>query len=140
MYGQQSDLGATNNYSTFMGSTADQSASASTPGLAAYPVDEGDSATDSDTISSVGDTNYDFADIAHMSTEEQQQELFWAYEQAKGRWRKFMKKPVRRVRRFFRHTMRSKGKGKGKGKRLSGKGISTCTTNLSDEEYAYIFR
>ena len=85
----------------------------------------------------MGDTNYDFSDIAHLGSEEQQQELFWAYEHAKGRWRKFMKKPVRRVRRFFRRTMRNKGKGKGK--RLSGKGITAFTIDLSDEEYEDIY-
>ena len=110
-FGQQSNSGTNNSYSTFLGSAAGPADAALIPGLGAYLADEGDSATDSDTISSVGDTNYDFSDIAHLSNEEQQQELFWAYEHSKGRWRKFMKKPVRRVRRFFRRTLRNKGKG-----------------------------
>ena len=65
---------------TFLGSAAGPADAALIPGLGSYLADEGDSATDSDAISSVGDTNYDFSDIAHLSNEEQQQELFWAYE------------------------------------------------------------
>ena len=42
-------------------------------------------------------------------------------ERAKGRWRQTVRKPTRRVRRFFRKTMTRKGKGKGKPRRLSGK-------------------
>ncbi len=37
-----------------------------------------DSGTDSDTVSSCGDTPYDFTDIAHLTEEQQAQELFWA--------------------------------------------------------------
>ena len=44
-----------------------------------------------------------------------------------------MRKPTRKTRRFFRRKLRIKGKGKGK--RLSGKGVSAFTTNLSDDEY-----
>ena len=88
-----------------------------------------DSGTDSDTASSCGDRDYDYSDIAHLSEEVQQQELFWAMEHAKGRWRQFSRKPVRKVRRFFRRTMKGKGKGKS-GKRVSGKGVSTFTMSL----------
>ena len=62
--------------------------------------EEYDSGTDSDTVSSCGDRNYDYSDISNLPEEQQQQELFWAQEHAKGRWRQFMRKPVRRVRRF----------------------------------------
>eukprot|EP00974_Lingulodinium_polyedra_P098716 9568252-Lingulodinium_polyedra.AAC.1 len=57
--------------------------------------DEFDSGTGSDTASSLGEREYDFQDISHLDPTRQEQELFWAYEHAKGRWRKFMKKPVR---------------------------------------------
>ena len=106
-----------------------------------------DSGTDTDTESSIGDTRYDYSDIpAGASEQETAEHLFWAYQQAKGRYRKFMRKPVRRVRRFLRRKGKGKGKhpgfyltglsdtevdqvffapkgkGKGKGKRSSGKG------------------
>ena len=112
--------------------------------------EEADSGTDTDTVSSVGDTWYDIADIPEGIDETQKaEELFWTYQKAKGRYRQFMRKPVRRVRRFikrkgkgkgknpgyFLSTLRDqeieqmffgkggkKGKGKAKGKRSSGKG------------------
>eukprot|EP00974_Lingulodinium_polyedra_P027876 2693425-Lingulodinium_polyedra.AAC.1 len=49
--------------------------------------EEFDSGTDSDTASSVGEREYDFHDISHLDPDQQEQELFWAYEHAKGRWR-----------------------------------------------------
>ena len=58
--------------------------------------------TDTDTESSYGENNYDYSDILHMDAEEQEQELYWTYKQHKGRFRRFMRKPVRKVRRFFR--------------------------------------
>ena len=57
--------------------------------------------TDSDTISSLG-MQYDKSDIAHLPEEEQEQEIYWQYQYAKGKWRQSQRKPVRRVRRFFR--------------------------------------
>ena len=70
-----------------------------------------DSGTDTDTVSSVGDTHYAYDDVPDGADVYQTAELlFWSYQQAKGRYRKFMRKPVRRVRRF----MKRKGKGKGK--------------------------
>ena len=80
--------------------------------------------------------------MAHLTEEQTAQELFWAMERAKGRWRKFMKKPVRRVRRFFRKRFARKGKGrkgKGKGKRLTGKGIGTYVATLNEDEYDDVF-
>ena len=68
-------------------------------------LDEGghsDAGTDSDTISSCGVREHDFQDIAHLSEVEKEQELFWAASHAKSRWRQFMRKPVRKVHRFFR--------------------------------------
>ena len=72
-----------------------------------------------------------------MEEAEKEQAIFWAYQKAKGRWRQYMKKPNRRVRRHFRKYQRKKGKGKGK--RLSGKAISTFATDCTTEEYEEIF-
>ena len=52
-----------------------------------------DSGTDTDTESSLGDRHYDFSDIYHLDLAEQEQELFWTYQQAKGRWRQLSRKP-----------------------------------------------
>ena len=57
--------------------------------------------------------------------------LFWLYEKAKGRFRHFMGKPVRRLRRF----MHRKGKGKGKGKGKSG----YLLMSMTDEEVENTF-
>ena len=92
-----------------------------------------DSGTDSETESSNGDTQYDMTDIAHLADEEKEQELYWAQQVAKGKWRQYMRKPTRKVRRFFRRQLRVKGKGKGK--RLSGKGVTSYTMSLTDDEY-----
>ena len=78
------------------------------------PVDDTmdhDSETDSETVSSLGNNNAEYSDIVDTTDQNYKAEqLFWAYQRAKGRWRKFMNKPNRRVRRFFKR----KGKGKGK--------------------------
>ena len=58
---------------------------------------EYDSGTDSDAASSCGDRDYDFTDVRHMADAEQQQEFFGAMEYAKGRWRQYMRNPVRKV-------------------------------------------
>jgi len=76
---------------------------------AAVPMDN-DSGTDSDTESSIGATAYVWDDVQGSDANETAENLFWAYQHAKGRYRRFLGKPVRRVRRFFRR----KGKGKGK--------------------------
>ena len=77
----------------------------------AYQSNAMDSETDTDTESSLGDTQYDFSDLApHLTDEQRAESIFWAYQRAKGKWRRFMNKPHRRVRRH----MKRKGKGKGK--------------------------
>ena len=71
-----------------------------------------DCGTDSDTISSCGQ-DYDFSDIQDLDAQAQEQELFWAMEYHKGRYRQFTRKPVRKVRRFFRKVfgeLRAKAK------------------------------
>ena len=73
-----------------------------------------DSGTDTDTVSSNDETWSDMDDIPPgLDDKEKAEELFWAYQRAKGRYRQFTRKPVRRVRRF----LKRKGKGKGKGGR-----------------------
>ena len=70
-----------------------------------------DSGADADTASSVEETWYEYDDVPEGLDENQKaEELFWAYQRAKGRYRRFMREPVRRVRRF----LKRKGKGKGK--------------------------
>ena len=65
---------------------------------------EYDSGTDSDTVSSVGDTMYMEAQDERPH-DEQLQEIFWAYQAAKGKWRRATNKPTRKVRRFFPETV-----------------------------------
>ena len=96
-----------------------------------------DSGTDSDTASSIGDTNYQ-AEVnvpAGSSNEYVAQHLFWMYQKAKGAWRQFMGKPVRKVRRFLKREP-SKGKGKGKGK---GFNAGAFLANMSDDEVDQVF-
>ena len=106
-----------------------------------------ESGTDTDTVSSLGDQEYDYSDLPQgLDRDQTAEHLFWAYQQAKGRFRRFMRKPVRKVRRFIRRKGKGKGKhpgfylaslndqeleemffkgfrkGKGKGKRSTGKG------------------
>eukprot|EP00959_Pyramimonas_sp_CCMP1952_P441742 9248158-Pyramimonas_sp.AAC.1 len=60
----------------------------------------------------------------YLADEQQAQWLFLAYQKRKRRWRRFTKKPVRRVRRIVRRSLKGKGRSKGKGKRrrLHGRG------------------
>ena len=66
--------------------------------------DSGDG-TDSNTVSSCGEADADFAgvltQIAYLSDAEKEQSIYWAYQKGKSNWRKWMRKPVRKVRRFF---------------------------------------
>ena len=60
--------------------------------------------TDTETISSDGNTQYDVSDLQDYMQQDNQGKaelLYWSYTQAKGRWRQFMHKPARRVRRFL---------------------------------------
>lgn len=79
-----------------------------------YPVYEEEeySGTDTDTASSAGEELYlaDDPELCDMTEAQAGEHLFWAYQQAKSRWRRFTGKPTRNVRRFVR---RRKGKGKG---------------------------
>ena len=97
-----------------------------------------DSGTDTDTESSYGEAVYDYSDVVNLTNEDERQaQLYWTYKQHNGRFRRYMRKPVRKIRRFFRSV--SKGKGKRKGKRVTGKGITYYVENLGDEEYDQMF-
>ena len=74
-----------------------------------------DSGTDSDTVSSLGETLFDEADLVGLTTAQRTEHLFWSYQQGKSRWRRHMQKPTRRVRRFLKRDGH-KGSMKGKGK------------------------
>ncbi|CAE8619736.1 unnamed protein product [Polarella glacialis] len=74
----------------------------------AVPFDlQSDNGTDSDTVSSLGDTAYLVDMPQGLDPSGIAEHLFWAYQQAKGAWRQHMGKPVRAVRRF----VKRKGKG-----------------------------
>jgi hypothetical protein len=88
-----------------------------------------ESGTDTDTVSSMGDREYDYSDIPQgLDRDQTAEHLFWVYQQMKGRFRRFMRKPIRKIRRFIRR------KGKGKGKH-SGFYLS----NLNDQEIEEMF-
>ena len=82
-----------------------------------YNDDADISATDTETISSLADVEYDWHDLDGLTAEQQEHEIFWQYQRAKKRYRRFSRKPNRRVRRHFRKIMRRKGKGRGKGRK-----------------------
>ena len=62
------------------------SSQAETPHI--FTLNQYDSGTDSDTISSVGEEEIDFTDLAHLTERQREQELFAAYEFHKRRCRK----------------------------------------------------
>ena len=105
--------------------------------------DSGDG-TDSDTASSCGDGDADMAaslaPIAHLPDREKEQYIYWAYQKSKSNWRKWVRKPVRKVRRFFRKPGKGQGKQLRKGNnRLSGKGITAYVADLTDDAYDETF-
>ena len=74
--------------------------------------------TDSNTESSYGEPiNYNTPEFAGLTEKQIGEKLWWNYTRNKSMWRKHMKKPVRKVRRFlkrsFPQSRGSKGKGKG---------------------------
>ena len=61
------------------------------------------------------DTSSDYCDESWPAAEgatasEQAAEIYWAYSRAKARWRSFMGKPTRKVRRFARRAINPGGK------------------------------
>ena len=77
--------------------------------------------------------------IAHLPDAEKEQNIYWAYQKGKSNWRKWMRKPVRKVRRFFRKPGKGQGKQPRKGARLSGKGITAYVADLTDDAYEETF-
>ena len=120
--------------------TAPAHAQIQATGAYAYASFDADSenGTDTDTISSLGDGDLDLpASIPPTATQaEIAQHLFWAYEAAKSRWRRFTGKPVRAVRRFIRR--KGKGKGGERGSKGKGKG-KVFLAETSDAELEEIF-
>lgn len=117
-----------------------------TPGMPSEPVDAfatfEDDDIDTDSITSSGECSSirdDGADPQRTA-----QNLFWAYRQAKHKWRKYMGKNTRAVRRYAKRFERRKGKGKGKpqsayavgkGKGKKGKNqTSAMLAEMSDSE------
>eukprot|EP00959_Pyramimonas_sp_CCMP1952_P393550 8246167-Pyramimonas_sp.AAC.1 len=103
-----------------------------------------DSGTDTDTSSDDEVTASDYSDMPTYLTEEQlAQWLFLVYQLHKRRWRRFMKKPVRRARRMARRTLKGKGKGRSKGKgkrrRLHGRGILAFLASLTGPQHEETF-
>eukprot|EP00959_Pyramimonas_sp_CCMP1952_P076771 1604345-Pyramimonas_sp.AAC.1 len=64
---------------------------------------------------------------------------FLGHQKHKRRWRRFMKKPVKRVRRMARRTLKGRGKGRSKGKgkrrRLHGRGIPAFLASLTGPQH-----
>eukprot|EP00959_Pyramimonas_sp_CCMP1952_P093575 1958265-Pyramimonas_sp.AAC.1 len=99
-----------------------------------------DCGTDADTSSDDETTTLDYSGMPTYLTEEQQaQWLFLDCQKHKRRWRRFMKKPIRKVRRMVRRTLKGKGKGRSKGKgkrrRLHGRGILAFLASLTGPQY-----
>ncbi|MCP4973531.1 MAG: hypothetical protein GY914_07660, partial [Prochlorococcus sp.] len=94
-----------------------------------YIGDDDDEGTDSDTVSSDGQTSYELPQAS--STGEVTQQLFWAYQKSKAAWRQWMGKPTRAVRRFIRKRAGRSGQNKGKGR---GKSSGACLASMSDAE------
>eukprot|EP00959_Pyramimonas_sp_CCMP1952_P078723 1645762-Pyramimonas_sp.AAC.1 len=95
-----------------------------------------DSSTDADASSEGETTTLGYFDTPTYLTEEQQaQWLFLGDQTHERRWRRFMKKPVRKVRRMARRTLEGKGegrsRGKGKRRRLHGRGILAFLASLT---------
>ncbi len=90
--------------------------------------------TDSDTASdhhSEPDEDLWWPDVAELPEEQYGEALFWAYERAKQKWRRFANKPTRRVRRFV------KRKGKGKGRKGNGKGKGKSSVFLAEAYFRH---
>ena len=71
---------------------------------------DADSGADTDTSSSDGEQVYTCEDLPPSSNDEERvSNMFWAYQYAKGRWRRAAGNPIRRVRRFLkRHYGRNR--------------------------------
>jgi len=101
-----------------------------------------DSGTESDTSSDSMNEPVDFTDCPNVDDPNAVSEhLFFQYRHAKRRWRRWSRKPVRRVRRYYKKTAYTKhyGRGKSQGRFVKGKYKSrrsyfTDWRNLSDRD------
>ena len=100
--------------------------------------EDSDYGTDTDTVSSLGVEAVDYSDLnipPDATREYVTQEIFWAYQRAKGRWRSWMGKPVRKVRRFVKRKGKGKGQGKYMGKRTAGTYLNSLTSNEIEQVF-----
>ena len=113
------------------------------PAYPTYEDQDSDNGTDTDTVSSCYDTDYQLLSDIPVGASQSliAQHLYWAYQVAKGHWRRFTGKPVRAVRRFIRRKGKGKGKGndgsKGKGKASKGK---IFLAELPDDQVESVFK
>eukprot|EP00959_Pyramimonas_sp_CCMP1952_P122818 2567203-Pyramimonas_sp.AAC.1 len=74
----------------------------------------------------------------YLTEEQRAQWLFLAHHKHRRRWLRFMKKPVRKVRRIARRPPKGKGKGRSKGKgkrrRLYGRGVLAFLASLTEPQ------
>ena len=86
-----------------------------------------DSGADADAVSCLGESSRDDPELQNIPVDQGTEDIFWAYERAKARWRRRNDfKPTRRVRR----AIKRKGKGNGKG---WGKAAHNFRAIMSDE-------
>ena len=103
----------------------------------AQPSGDADSGTDTDTVSSIGWGNAEDPAFADWAPGEVDEHLFWQYQRAKSDWRRHMRKPTRRVRRFMKRKGKGKGsKGKGKSK---GKDRFAFLSEMTDDDITSLF-
>ena len=100
--------------------------------------DDDDEFTDSETDSSdAEDLDYAAMGLTTYTPAQTDEHMYWQYRQAKKNWRSHMRKPTRRIRRFFKRR-KGKGKGapsaKGKGKRRFAF-LEAATTEEWDSQF-----
>ena len=84
------------------------------------PQQDEEEVTDTDTAtesSSGRSLNYNDVEFQGVTATQLDEHLYWAYNQAKRKWRKHMRKPTRSARRTMRRHPHGRGKSCGKGKR-----------------------
>ena len=111
--------------------------------------DGSDNGTDTDTVSSLGDGDYD-PPLPYSSTPaELYESLYWAYQRAKANFRRYSQTPVRAVRRFIRRKGFGRGKGRGSGftkghgkghPRGKGHQAIAFLAELPDAEVEHVFK
>ena len=96
---------------------------------------------DSGAMPSTGARYLDWTDNADPNAEsEQARHLFWPMQRAKRRSRRFMRKPVRRVRGGVRRVLHREGNGTCGRRRLDGRGIASFIAQLTDDQIDDLLR